>query len=84
MCCAYVRAMAANVTIKLEESLIKQAKKLAVEEDCSLSGWVALLIENNLRQRADYQSAKSRALQRMKQGFELSPGRPLREELHER
>ncbi len=76
--------MASNVTIKLDESLIKQAKKLALEEDCSLSGWVAQLIKTNLSQRADYQAAKSRALQRMEQGFELSPGRPLREELHER
>jgi hypothetical protein len=76
--------MAANVTLKLDESLIKQARKQALEEDCSLSGWVALLIQENLKQRTDYRSAKSRALQRMAKGFELSPGRLTREELHER
>ena len=76
--------MTANVTIKLEESLIKQARKQAVEEDCSLSSWVALLIQENLKNRANYRTAKSRALQRMADGFDLLPGRPTREQLHER
>jgi ribosomal protein S3 len=76
--------MSANVTIKLEESLVKQARKQALEADCSLSGWVALLIQENLKKRADYRSAKSRALQRMADGFDLSSGRLTREQLHER
>lgn len=76
--------MTANVTIKLDEGLIKQARKQALEEDCSLSSWVGLLIQENLKKRSEYRTAKSLALQRMADGFDLSPGRLTREHLYER
>lgn len=76
--------MQSNVTLKLEDALLKQARKVAVEEDASLSSWVAGLIVENLRQRGEYQAARTRALARLEQGFSLAPGRLTREELHER
>ena len=76
--------MDSNVTLKLNDALLKQAKKAAVEEDRSLSAWVAELIVENLRKRGDHQAARARALARMERGFSLAPGRITREELHER
>jgi len=76
--------MQSNVTLKLEDSLLKQARKLAVEEDTSLSAWVARLIVENLQQKEKCQAARVRALARMERGFALTPGRISREELHER
>lgn len=76
--------MQSNITLKLDDALLKQARKLAVEEDASLSAWVAGLIVENLRQRGDYQAARARALARLERGFSLAPGRLTREELHER
>ena len=76
--------MQSNVTLKIDETLLKQARKLAVEEDTSLSAWVAGLIGESLRKRANYQAARTRALARMEKGFALASGRFTREDLHER
>ena len=76
--------MQSNVTLKLDDSLLKQARKLAVEDDASLSAWVAGLIAENLRKRGDCQSARRTALRFLEKGFDLAPGRPSRESLHER
>ncbi len=76
--------MQRNVTLKLEDSLLTRARKLAVEEGTSLSAWVAGLIVENLNQREETWAARARALARMERGFALAPGRISRDELHER
>lgn len=76
--------MQSNVTLKLDGALLKRARKLAVEDDTSLSSWVAGLIVEKLEQRGDWKTARARALARMEQGYALAPGRLSREELHER
>lgn len=79
-----VRIMHANVTLKLDEQLLKQARKAAIDEDRSLSSWVAVLVAEALRKRVHYGAAKRRALARLEAGYDLRPGRFSREELHER
>ncbi len=77
-------AVQSNVTLKMDDALLKQARKVAVEENTSLSAWVTGLILENLRRKGDYQAARARALARMEQGLSLAPGRFSRDELHER
>lgn len=76
--------MQSNVTLKLDDALLKEARKLAVEENTSLSAWMAGLIVQNMRKRGDRQAARHTALCFLEKGFDLAPGRPSRESLHER
>ena len=78
--------MARNVTIRLDEALLKKCRHAAVEEDKSLSRWISDLIARAVSPegREGYQQARKRALKRLEEGFALG-GRPLsREDVHER
>lgn len=72
-----------NLTLKLDETLLREARRAAVDDDTSLSAWVAGLISETLRQRDRRRSAKRAALKHL-EGFDLNPGRFTRDELHER
>ncbi len=37
-----------NVTLKIDDELCKQARHRAIDEDLSLSGWVARVVEKEL------------------------------------
>jgi hypothetical protein len=63
--------MGKNVTLRLDESIIRQAKHAAVERDQSLSEWIAGLITHAVSKNSHAQSAKEKALRLMKQGFHL-------------
>lgn len=76
--------MDTNVTLRLDAAILKEARKAAVDEDASLSSWVAGLIADEVRKRDRRRAAKARALQALEEGFELRPGSFTREELHER
>jgi len=76
--------MVKNLTLKLDDALLKEARKAAVDDDASLSAWVARLIVEHLGKRERYRAAKRAALKHLETGFELQPGRFTREELHER
>ncbi len=76
--------MSRNVTLKLDESLLRKSRQLALAEEKSLSQWVAGLMAQAVNRDARYAGAKRRALKRLQSGFSLG-GRPLtREEAHER
>jgi hypothetical protein len=82
--CVQGDLMGKNVTLRLDESIIRKAKHAAVERDQSLSEWVSGLITQGISKKARSLSAREKALKRLKHGFRLG-GRPLsREEVHER
>jgi hypothetical protein len=76
--------MGSNVTLKLDDSLLKHARKAAVDDDLSLSAWVTKLIVEKLRKLDDRRVACRKALAALETGFKLNPGRFTREEIHER
>jgi hypothetical protein len=76
--------MESNVTLKLDDSLLKQARKAAVDEDLSLSAWVTRLIIESLLKVDGRRVARRKALAALEAGFKLRPGRFTREEIHER
>ena len=77
--------MKANITLKLDAALLREARVLAAEEGTSISALVAARLEQIVRERKTYDRARKRALARLREGLDLqwTPPRS-RDELHER
>ncbi len=77
--------MKSNLTLKLDEETIREARILAAEQNTSISALVAAQIERLARERKDYDAAKKRSLERMRKGFDLGWAPPKsRGELYDR
>ena len=74
----------ANLTIKLDKTLLRQVRILAAEQDTSISALVAAKMEEAVRERNQYDQAKQRGLGVLENGFDLGASAPTREEIHER
>lgn len=76
--------MKKNVTLKLDEELLKLCRFEALEEDKSLSQWVADLLSEHVRSAEEFERARERAKRRIQKGYHLG-GEPLeRDAVHER
>lgn len=77
--------MKANITLKVEEDLLREARVLAAEDGSSVSALLAAQLEQLVRERKGYDQARRSAVERLRSGFDLhwTPTRP-RGELHER
>lgn len=77
--------MKSNITLKLESTLIREARILAAEEGTSISALLAARLEQIVNERKTYDRARKRALSRLREGLDLhwTPPRS-RDELHER
>ncbi len=77
--------MKANITLKIEADLLREARILAAEEGTSISALLAVRLEQAVRERKGYNHARRRAMTRLQKGFDLkwTPPRS-RDELHER
>jgi hypothetical protein len=77
--------MKANITLKLDTDILREARILAAEEGLSVSGLLAAKLEKVVRERKGYDRSRRRALARLRGGFDLdwTPPRS-RDELHER
>ena len=77
--------MKSNITLKLDSTLLREAKILAAEEGTSISALLAARLEQIVRERKTYERARKRALVRLREGMDLrwTPPRS-RDELHER
>ena len=77
--------MKANVTLKLDADLLREARILAAEEGSSISSLLSARLEQIVRERKGYAQAKRRALAQLREGFDLRWTPPhSRDELHER
>jgi hypothetical protein len=74
--------MSKNVTIRLDESIVRKCRHAAVEEDKSLSQWIADLMTDAVSTADVHRVARERALRRLQKGFALG-GTPLsRDEIY--
>jgi len=81
----YVLTMKTNVTLKLDSEILREIRIIAAEEGSSISALLASKLQEIVRQRKGYDRAKTRALERLRKGFDLGWERPAsRDELHER
>jgi hypothetical protein len=77
--------MKANITLKLDAELIREAKVLAARAGSSVSALLSQKLEELVRKRKEYENAKLSALAQLRNGFDLHwtpPGS--RDELYER
>lgn len=76
--------MAKNITLRLDEAVLRRARHAAVEKDQSLSAWVADLVAQATSEQDRKKDARAKALRRMQHGLHLG-GSPLsREDTHGR
>jgi hypothetical protein len=77
--------MKANITLKLDANLLREARILAAEQDTSISAMLSERLEQIVRDRKGYQLARKRATARLRKGMDLRWTPPhSRDELHER
>jgi hypothetical protein len=77
--------MKANITLKVDARLLREARVLAAEEGRSVSALLTDRIEEMVRQRKAFNKARRRALARLHEGLDLRWTPPkTRDELHER
>jgi hypothetical protein len=77
--------MKSNITLKLDSDILRQIRILAAEEGISISGLLAVKLQEILRERKGYARAQKRALARLRNSIDRGWVRPAsRDELHER
>lgn len=77
--------MQANITLKLDAELIREARVIAAREGTSVSQLMSDLLEERIRRDRVYEKARRRAVSRMRQGHDLQWSPPAsRDELYER
>ena len=75
----------ANITLKLDTNLLREAKFLAAETGTSISALLAERLEHIVRERKSYERARRSATARLQEGMDLGWKRPSsRDEIHER
>jgi hypothetical protein len=77
--------MKANVTLKIDTELLREARILAAEEDSSISALLASKLEQAVQERRGFRQARERAKARLQAGYDLG-WTPLasRDEIYER
>ena len=77
--------MKANVTLKIDTELLREARILAAEEDSSISALLAAKLEQAVRERKGFRQARERAKARLQAGYDLGWTPPAsRDEIYER
>jgi hypothetical protein len=63
--------MKANVTLKIDTELLREARIFAAEEDSSISALLARKLEQAVRERGGFRQARDRAKARLQTGYDL-------------
>lgn len=76
---------ARNITLSIDEGILKQARVVAAERGESVSAMLRRELVQLVEEQFGYSSARERATRRLKRGTSLGTKRlPAREELHDR
>ncbi len=77
--------MKTNITLKIDSEILREIRIIAAEEGSSISGMLALKLQEIVRHRKSYARSKRRALARLRNCTDHGWVRPTsRDELHER
>jgi len=63
--------MKANVTLKIDEELLREARILAAEEGSSISALLAAQLAQTVQSRRGFQHARIRSKARLNAGYDL-------------
>jgi hypothetical protein len=77
--------MKANITLKLDATLIREIEAVAAEGGMSVSALLTARLKQTVRERKTYERGRKRALARLREGLDLR-WKPFssRDQLHER
>ncbi len=74
-----------NLTIQVDDEVVRRARLLAARRSTSISGLVAQQLEQLVLADAAYQSARREAVEAMTRGYPLGGGAlPTRDQVHDR
>ena len=73
-----------NLTLKIDETLLKRSRHLAVEEDKSLSEWVADLIAKAVIDTKSFEVLRDQAIAKLSRPMKLGGKVLTRDQVHER
>ncbi len=76
--------MTKNITLRMDENLLKEIKHIAVEEDLSVSAWITRLARLTISKNARYEESKIFAIEAMEKAGDYGGKTYSRDELHER
>ena len=77
--------MTSNVTLRVDSTLLREAKVLAAQRGTSVSRLLAEQLEELVRRDKAYDAARRRAVERLRKGYDLGWTPPAsRDELYER
>ena len=73
-----------NITLKIDENILRQCRFAAIKENKSLSKWVADSICQTVSKKRQYNTARERALKRLNKGLNLKRLPLKRDDIYER
>lgn len=76
--------MTRNVTIRMDEDMLRALRHRAVDEQVSLSRWIVHVLHDALGPGESREDVRQRALARLKAGFHLGGNALSREQSHAR
>jgi hypothetical protein len=76
--------MTKNITLRMDEQLLKDVKHIAVEEDMSVSAWITQTVEKAAKKDVRYEEAKAFIMKAMEDAPDYGGQKFTRDELHER
>ena len=78
--------MTKNITLRMDEQLLKDVKHIAVEEEMSVSAWITQVVKRATRKDVRYEEAKAFIMKAMEEAPDYGDGGKTftRDEMHER
>lgn len=76
--------MVKNVSIRMDEELLRKVHRRAVDEHMSASRWMIKVLSDAAESESGYKAARQRALHRLNKGFHLGGCPFTREDTHAR
>ena len=79
--------MTKNITLRMDEQLLKEIKHIAIEKDMSVSAWITQTVEKEAKKDVRYETAASEIMRLMEEeAVDYGDGGKTytRDEMHER
>ncbi len=78
--------MTKNITLRMDEQLLKDVKHIAVEKDMSVSAWITRLVEKEAKRDLNYEASAAGIMRLMEEAQDYGDGGKTytRDEMHER
>jgi len=76
--------MTKNLTLRIDQELLKAIRHRANDARMSLSAWITSVLAGTVRRENDLGAVRARAIRRLERGFHLGGKAISRESLHAR